>query len=245
MMRSLLAVLLFASATTLAGEPATSQPSAIDLANSAMQAYKSQASKDADEYHAALERLQSKLLVELKIAQKQAFRQESLEEVNDIQQMIDALPKGIDTDPTAAALTFDSTVFVCQASGAMLTVFPRLKEELMTYVGRLQPMQDFNIIVFHEDESDLTTLSRARLLKATADNKAVAGVFADRQGAMGGEDPIPAIRLAFSQHPDKIVLLTDRFSTVDSKQAIIDEFRRLNAGRKTKIDVLLWHAENY
>jgi uncharacterized protein with von Willebrand factor type A (vWA) domain len=129
-------------------------------------------------------------------------------------------------------------VYLVDASGSMLSVFPRVKEELMTSISRLQPIQAFNVIVFHQDESDLATMSKVGLLMANPDNKIAAGKFTAEQGAMGGTDPIPAIKLAFSQKPDLIYVLTDGFDNVDSFQAIIDMFHNLNNGH-AKVNAIM------
>jgi hypothetical protein len=130
-------------------------------------------------------------------------------------------------------------VYLVDASGSMLTVFPRVKQELMISVSHLQPIQAFNIIVFHEDESDLATMSKGGLLMANPDNKIAAGKFTDDQRAMGGTDPTPAIKLAFAQKPDLIYVLTDGFDNVDSFQAIIDMFHNLNVNKATKVNAIM------
>jgi hypothetical protein len=90
-------------------------------------------------------------------------------------------------------------VYLVDASGSMLTVFPRVKQELMVSINHLQPIQAFNVIVFHEDDSDLQTMSRSGLIMANPENKLAAGKFTEDQRAMGGTDPRPAIKLAFAQ----------------------------------------------
>jgi hypothetical protein len=130
-------------------------------------------------------------------------------------------------------------VYLVDASGSMLTVFPRVKQELMLSISHLQPIQAFNVIVFHEDASDLQTMSKGGLLMANPDNKIAAGKFTDDQRAMGGTDPTPAIKLAFSQKPDLIYVLTDGFDNVDSFQAIIDLFKNLNVGKATKVNAIM------
>jgi hypothetical protein len=129
-------------------------------------------------------------------------------------------------------------VYLVDGSGSMLTVFPRVKQELMTSISHLQPVQAFNIIVFHLDESDMQTMSKGGLLMANPDNKIAAGKFTDVQGAMGGTDPVPAIKLAFRQKPDLIYVLTDGFDNVDSFQAIVDLFRTSNTGH-AKVNAIM------
>jgi hypothetical protein len=130
-------------------------------------------------------------------------------------------------------------VYLVDASGSMLSVFPRVKQELMISVSHLQPIQAFNIIVFHEDESDMATMSKGGLLMANPDNKIAAGKFTDDQRAMAGTDPIPAIKLAFQQKPDLIYVLTDGFDNVDSFQAIIDLFHNLNVNKAAKVNAIM------
>jgi hypothetical protein len=129
-------------------------------------------------------------------------------------------------------------VYLVDASGSMLSVFPRVKEELMASISHLQPVQAFNVIVFHEDATDMQTMSKGGLLMANPDNKIAAGKFTDEQGAMGGTDPIPAIKLCFQQKPDLVYVLTDGFDNVESFQAIIDMFKNLNGGH-AKVNAIM------
>jgi len=129
-------------------------------------------------------------------------------------------------------------VYLVDASGSMLSVFPAVKQQLMESISRLQPVQAFNVIVFHEDEAELAAMSKNGLLMANPDNKIAAGKFTEEQGAMGGTDPIPGIKLAFTQKPDLVYVLTDGFDNVDSFQAIIDLFHNLNTGH-AKVDAIM------
>ena len=129
-------------------------------------------------------------------------------------------------------------VYLVDASGSMLSVFPRVKQELMASISHLQPVQAFNVIVFHEDATDMQTMSKTSLLMANPDNKIAAGKFTDEQGAMGGTDPIPAIKLCFQQKPDLVYVLTDGFDNVESFQAIIDMFKNLNTNH-AKVNAIM------
>ena len=129
-------------------------------------------------------------------------------------------------------------VYLVDASGSMLSVFPRVKEELMASISHLQPVQAFNVIVFHDEDANMATMSRGGLLMANPDNKIAAGKFTDEQGAMGGTDPVPAIKLAFSQKPDLVYVLTDGFDNVESFQAIIDLFHNSNVGH-AKVNAIM------
>jgi hypothetical protein len=130
-------------------------------------------------------------------------------------------------------------VYLVDASGSMLTVFPRVKQELMVSINHLQPIQAFNVIVFHEDDSDLQTMSRSGLIMANPENKLAAGKFTEDQRAMGGTDPRPAIKLAFAQKPDLIYVLTDGFDNVDSFQEIIDMFHNLNVNHAARVNAIM------
>jgi hypothetical protein len=135
-------------------------------------------------------------------------------------------------------------IYLVDASGSMLSVFPMVKQQLMESISHLQPVQAFNIIVFHEDESDLATMSKSGLLMANPDNKIAAGKFTDEQGAMGGTDPIPGIKLAFTQKPDLVYVLTDGFDNVDSFQAIIDLFKNSNTSHAKVDAIMLKHGDD-
>lgn len=128
-------------------------------------------------------------------------------------------------------------VYICDASGSMMSIFWRVREELKKSLDVLIPIQAFNVIFF--SDVDVSSLSKQSLVMATPDNKLKAIDLATKMSAAGTTDPLPAIRLAFEQKPELIYVLTDGFDQVVSFDAVIAEFRRLNANKKVKVNTIL------
>jgi hypothetical protein len=128
-------------------------------------------------------------------------------------------------------------IYICDASGSMMGVFPRVRFELHRSVDVLRPIQAFNVIFF--SDADVTALSKSGLVMANPQNKRKAFELADKTAAAGTTDPLPAIRLAFEQKPELIYVLTDGFDQIVSFDAVIEEFRKLNADKKVKVNTIL------
>lgn len=128
-------------------------------------------------------------------------------------------------------------VYICDASGSMMSVFWRVKQELHKAVDVLKPIQAFNVIFFSDVE--VTTLNKSELIMATPDNKRKAFSTAESMSAAGSTDPLPAIRLAFQQKPELIYILTDGFDQIVSFDSVIQEFRKLNADKKVRVNTIL------
>lgn len=128
-------------------------------------------------------------------------------------------------------------VFLCDASGTMMSVFDDLKAELRRSVDKLSPVQAFNIIFFKDE--NVMTFNREGLMVASPTNKTQAFSWIGRAASAGSTNPLPGIRLAFAQQPELIYVLTDGFDNVDSFEAVVNEFRRLNPGRKTRVNTIL------
>lgn len=133
-------------------------------------------------------------------------------------------------------------VYICDASGSMMSVFWRVRDELHKAVDVLRPIQAFNVIFF--SDVDITALSKKSLLMANAQNKRLAFETAEKMSAAGSTDPLPAIRLAFEQKPDLIYVLTDGFDNIVSFDAVINEFRKLNPDKKVKVNTILIRSSN-
>src|SRR5262249_43815119 len=97
--------------------------------------------------------------------------------------------------------------------------------------------QEFNVLFFSDFE--VIALSKANLVMATPANKLKAYELSDKMAAAGSTDPMPAIRMAFEQKPELIYVLTDGFENVVSFDAVVNEFRRLNADKKVKVNTIL------
>jgi len=128
-------------------------------------------------------------------------------------------------------------VYICDASGSMWGVFPRVQDELRKAVEVLKPIQAFNVIFF--SDVDVIALSKDRLVMANPEHKRRAFELSQKMTSAGSTDPLPAIRLAFQQQPELIYVLTDGFEAVVSFDAVINEFRKLNADRKVRVNMIL------
>ncbi|HEY7088003.1 MAG TPA: hypothetical protein VH518_07930 [Tepidisphaeraceae bacterium] len=128
-------------------------------------------------------------------------------------------------------------VYICDASGSMMDVFWRVKNELRKAVEVLKPIQAFNVIFFSDVE--ITALTKKDLLMATPVNKRKAFELSESMSSAGITDPLPAIRLAFEQQPELIYVLTDGFDNVVSFDAVINEFRKLNPAKKVRVNTIL------
>ncbi|HVT90214.1 MAG TPA: hypothetical protein VHD56_15285 [Tepidisphaeraceae bacterium] len=134
-------------------------------------------------------------------------------------------------------------IYICDASGSMLGVIPRVRQELQKAISVLRPIQSFNVIIFADE--DVTALSRNALTMATPENKRKALDLSEKMYAAGATDPLPAIRMAFEQKPELIYILTDGFDQVVSFDSVINEIRKLNADKKVKVNTILVRSSGY
>jgi hypothetical protein len=132
-----------------------------------------------------------------------------------------------------------TVVFVCDASGSMNTKFDQVKLELEKSIRNLQPIQQFNIIFFQTDKA--VALSDTGMLQARPDNKNKAYTFLKTMSAHSGTDPLPALTMAFNEHPQLIYLLTD--GDFPDNNAVIHSIVQLNGRHLTKINTILFLAK--
>jgi hypothetical protein len=144
-----------------------------------------------------------------------------------------APPEGPAQDNPPAPLEARQIIFICQASGSMINKMATLKTDLKKAVGGLKPIHSFNIIFFQDDR--FIALDPKELLVADVTNKRKAYLFLDDVAASGTSNPIPALTLAFKQHPQMVYLLADHFA--DSK-AVKTKIAELNSDHKVKINTI-------
>ncbi len=124
-----------------------------------------------------------------------------------------------------------TVAYICDASGSMMGLpFDLVKAELKKAVDVLVPTQAFNIIFFQEGKGE--SLSKS-LVMANPNNKQRAYQFLDQVTVKAGSDPIVSLRLAFSQKPQLLYLLTD--GAFDDNDAVVAEIKKLNATKQTHI----------
>lgn len=130
--------------------------------------------------------------------------------------------------------------YVCDASGSMLgTLQTLLNIELQRAIKGLRDnVQWFNIVFFQNDEP--ATIQRGALLVSSEKNKQRAFEFLNRYEMKGSTNPLPALREAFAMRPELIFLLTD--GVFDEPDKVVAELDRLNAGRKVKVNTILFVA---
>ena len=127
-------------------------------------------------------------------------------------------------------------VFVCDASGSMLSVFDDLRRQLRSSVEKLRPNQSFNVMFFKEQT--VAAVDRNVLVMATADNKRKAFDFLDKMYVSSSTNPIPALELAFSQKPELLYLLTDGDFQGPGNEAVVRFCQQRTADGKTKINTI-------
>ena len=127
-------------------------------------------------------------------------------------------------------------VFVCDASGSMLSVFDDLRRQLRSSIEKLRPNQSFNVMFFKEQT--VAAVDRNVLVMATADNKRKAFDFLDKMYVSSSTNPLPALELAFSQKPELIYLLTDGDFQGPGNEAVVRFCQQRTADGKTKINTI-------
>jgi hypothetical protein len=86
-------------------------------------------------------------------------------------------------------------VYVIDRSGSMAPTFQQVRHELLKSISKLQPAQDFTIILF--DGDSCIEGPQKRLVSATPENKIAAKEFLDTITASGSTNVLPALRRAF------------------------------------------------
>jgi len=130
--------------------------------------------------------------------------------------------------------------YVCDASGSMLGApFDLLKIELQKSINSLQVSQGFNMIFFQQAKFESFSQN---LVLANQANKTKAGEFLQTLSLASNSDPMPGIRFAFQQKPQLIYLLTD--GSFPDNQAVIEECKKLNAGKQVKINTIAFFSPN-
>jgi len=145
-------------------------------------------------------------------------------------------------------------LYLCQASGSMLSVFSKLKTELYNSIEQLKPDQSFDVVFFRDDKvftlgtagnhQAVPETRPAELIPATPENKRKAYDFIGSQVSSGSTQPIPAIELAFGERPEVIFLFTNGFTQAANLSDVTDAFAKGNANNKFKIKCVFFKAED-
>jgi hypothetical protein len=142
-----------------------------------------------------------------------------------------------------------SIVYVCDASGSMVGQGDdALKTELKRDIANLSPIQQFNILVFHETRTGSLYQAMAdKLLMGTPSSKAVAFDFIDNLPFSSVNNPIPALEEAFREQPQLLFLLShgdfnNRYNTTNNAE-VFSKIEELNSEKKTHVNTILLLGE--
>lgn len=125
-------------------------------------------------------------------------------------------------------------VYLCDASGSMLSVFPALQRQLRLSIEGLKLPQSFGVVIFSDTFKTLDN----KLQLANPDNKRKASEFVTTLSASGGTKPNAGIAAAFSLQPQLIYVLTDGFDQGDPRE-VLEQFRKLNKDKRVKVNTIL------
>jgi hypothetical protein len=114
-------------------------------------------------------------------------------------------------------------IYLCDASGSMLSVFGALKQNLKESITSLDVTQQFNVIFFFDDQKQ--ALFQDSMHIASNDNKKAAMDFVDNAVSTGGTQPMKAIDFALKQKPELLYVLTDGFDQIASFDDVINAFK--------------------
>jgi len=142
-----------------------------------------------------------------------------------------------------------SIVYVCDASGSMVGQGDdALKTELKRDIANLSPIQQFNILIFHETRTGAQYESLSdKLLMGTPSSKATAFDFIDNLRFSSVNNPIPALQEAFNEQPQLIFLLShgdfNNMYNTTNNASVLKTIDELNSQRKTHVNTILLLGE--
>jgi hypothetical protein len=142
-----------------------------------------------------------------------------------------------------------SIIYVCDASGSMVGQGDdALKTELKRDIANLSPIQQFNVLIFHETRTGSLYQAMAdKLLMGTPSNKATAFDFIDNLPFSSVNNPIPALEEAFRERPQLIFLLShgdfnNRYNTTNNAE-VFSKIEELNREKRTHVNTILLLGE--
>jgi len=135
-------------------------------------------------------------------------------------------------------------VYVIDRSGSMVEDFDRVRDEMLRSISRLDPQQDFHVILFAKGTPK--EMPSRRLVSAVPRNKVVAAVFLDQCGVGNQTDPIPALQRAFAvlaradrKRPGMLVHFLSDGNFPDNR-AVLSAVRKLNTDKAVHINTFLY-----
>lgn len=133
-------------------------------------------------------------------------------------------------------------VYICQASGSMLSVWDDLRRELDRSIEALQPVQAFDVIFFSED--NVYAFDNSALQMATPENKRKAYDFIKKMYPRGDTNPVASIDLAMGLKPELVYILGDGFYKVSSFDDVTNAFRRGNLDKHAHINCIYLQSDD-
>jgi hypothetical protein len=132
-------------------------------------------------------------------------------------------------------------VYLCQATGSMLSAMGALKQQLKESVNALDG-QEFNIIFFQGDV--VLPLFKEGTRPASADNKKLAIPFIDKVVASDSTKPVAAINFALREKPDVLYLLTDGFPSIAKFDDVPNAFKQGNRDGKVHVNCIFLQSDS-
>jgi hypothetical protein len=111
-----------------------------------------------------------------------------------------------------AADRAERLVYAIDASGAMTTTLPYVKDQLLESVARLDASQKFQVLVFRQlpgsTKTEIKRFDAASFVSANPQSKARLGAWLADIQPRGRSQPLAGLRESLGLHPDLIFLLT-------------------------------------
>jgi Mg-chelatase subunit ChlD len=170
-----------------------------------------------------IESSRNTLLHELNKGITDALKSGDLEKANRIHDEVDAVRD-----------SFSDVAFICDTSGSMMEQIETAKGFIDKHVGQLGVDQQFSITFF---SGGRTSVLDQQLVRATLANKQRAENFLQHAAPYGPTDPIPALDLAYAQHPQLIYVITD--GEFPNNARVLAEIHRLDPERKIKVNTVV------
>ncbi|MEP0846006.1 MAG: hypothetical protein HRF50_04185 [Phycisphaerae bacterium] len=131
--------------------------------------------------------------------------------------------------------------YVVDFSGSIIVAVDALRKELCRSVGRLQPYQEFNVVVFYSSagrqQEQLVTESFApQLVPAEPDTKRRFFDWIAGKSPSGSTEPLAAMKRALSFRPQAVFFFSDGYFD----DAVVDETARLNQDAEAQIHCLVF-----
>jgi hypothetical protein len=229
-MRKVNVIIITIAAILFAAGPSTRPVNTVDDVETN---YRNRVSAAKKAYSDEIAKADAERLAGLQILLSRAVKAKDTNQSIAIQKKIDEITGG---NANARATKI---VYLCQATGSMLSVFGALKQNLNESIDNLDATQQFNAIFFSDDVSN-PLFKDHQTHFASTDNKKLAKDFIFNIFATGRTQPLNAINEAIKEKPDMIYFLTDGLSNMDVAgfDKIADAFRQGDRNGKITVNCI-------